>query len=106
MRNTEVEKTMFIDMNRVAQDAGLLDEKDRWCNFGHEDLMKCITILENRISRDQPDVIQITGKFPIEVSMTIGAYLGQNRIKLEYCRPGIPRKEIFDFRECPELGFV
>ena len=45
--------------------------------------MKCITILENRISRDQPDVIQITGKFPIEVSMTIGAYLGQNRIKLE-----------------------
>ena len=62
MRKDDCEKTMFIDMNRVAQDAGLLDEKDRWCNFGHEDLMKCITILENRISRDQPDVIQITGK--------------------------------------------
>ena len=32
MRNTEVEKTIFIDMNRVAQDAGLLDENDRYAD--------------------------------------------------------------------------
>jgi hypothetical protein len=105
MRNTEVEKTLFIDMDRIADEVGIIG-KDKWLNYSVDDVEKCIRILENKIQRDAPDTVQLTGKFPIEVSLALGAFLGQNQIRLEYCRPGITRREVFDFRECPELGFV
>ena len=105
MRNTEVEKTLFIDMDRIAEEAGI-HGGDKWINYAVEDVEKCIRILENKVIRDQPDTIQLTGKFPIEVSLALGAFLGHSAVKLEYCRPGISRREVFDFRECPELGFV
>lgn len=105
MRNTEVEKTLFIDMDKIAEEAGI-HGGDKWINYAIEDVEKCIHILENKIQRDAPDTVQLTGKFPIEVSLAIGAFLGQSAVKLEYCRPGISRREVFDFRECPELGFV
>ena len=94
MNNKEDEKTLCIDMDRVAEEAGL-DGNDKWINFDQDSVDKCIGIIDSKIGDFQPDIIQLTGRFPIEISLQLGAYFAGAVRRLEFFRPEVSRRVIF-----------
>lgn len=100
--SNESEETLYIDTFQMCVDLGL--GKNAWKNYSGDDAKKFLQAFERKLDRNpNAEIVQLSGLFPIEISLRIGGMIAKRKMRLEYTRPGVRRIEIFDYRECPEL---
>ena len=89
----------------IVQALGM--KKNIWYDYDQENAKVFLEAVLDIIDESpNADTAHISGLFPPEVALPLGAIVGRTGMKILYSRPTSPRIELHIPERCPELGFV